>query len=576
MKLIKQGIYCLKLLKKISEKGLKIRLFICLVLPLIGVITSYLDRNIINEIAKGKTAIRAICILCIVRLAVEILEMILGHISLYVTFVQEKAIQNYIQNSVVEKSTSSDISVFDDRSYYDKLLFTQSNFHAMISTIWCIIDGISAFITLCTIIFMFSKYSIIMCIVIILSSLPYAFVARKYSMKRYECEMDCLSDQRKASYWVELGTRKEFSEMIRLYDLGPRIIDKYNVLWDKVVRREKKIEKSSMYESILFSIIPKVVIAGVTFYITIQILYEDGSIGDYALYTALSMQLLNYTKVVFQTVNNFLENQMILETVEEFEEKTVKNIKSGNKMLRSIESISFQNVSFNYPSMKKKVLDNISFEVGKGEKFVIVGSNGSGKSTITKLLLRFYDVSEGEILINGVNIKEYNLQSLRGEFAVYFQNELNFCSSIEDNISLFSDEIDSDSMNDVVDNFDLETIVKKGDEKLGFKQELYKRFEENGIEVSGGENQRIALARALYQNGSCIVLDEHTSAMDFIHMNKANKFIQNKYKDKIVIIITHKMDDFFDNAKFLFVNNGVCKNISNKEIEQYMVEEVGL
>ena len=85
-----------------------------------------------------------------------------------------------------------------------------------------------------------------MCIVIILSSLPYAFVARKYSMKRYECEMDCLSDQRKASYWVELGTRKEFSEMIRLYDLGPRIIDKYNLLWDKVVRREKKIEKSSM------------------------------------------------------------------------------------------------------------------------------------------------------------------------------------------------------------------------------------------------------------------------------------------------------------------------------------------
>lgn len=204
------------------------------------------------------------------------------------------------------------------------------------------------------------------------------------------------------------------------------------------------------------------------------------------------------------------------------------------------------------------------------------GSNGSGKSTITKLLLRFYDVSEGEILINGVNIKEYNLESLRGEFAVYFQNELNFCSSIEDNISLFSDEIDSDSMNDVVDNFDLETIVKKGDEKLGFKQELYKRFEENGIEVSGGENQRIALARALYQNGSCIVLDEHTSAMDFIHMNKANKFIQNKYEDKIVIIITHKMDDFFENAKFLFVNNGVCKNISNKEIEQYMVEEVGL
>lgn len=563
----------MNLLKKISKKGLKIRLIICLILPLVGVATSYLDRNIINEIAKGKSTIKIICILCIMRLAIEIVEMILGHIAMYVTFIQEKSIQKYIQNSVIKKSTDSDISVFDDRSYYDKLLFMQSNFHTMISTIWCIIDGISAFITLGTIIFIFSKYSIIMCIVIILSSLPYAFVLRKYSIKRYECEMDCLSEQRKSSYWVELATQKEFSEITRLYNLGPKMIDKYNLLWNNVVSREKKIEKNSMHELILFSVVPQVVIAGVAFYITIQILHGGGSIGDYALYTSLSLQILNYTKVVFQTVNNFLENQMILETVEEFEEKTVKNINNGSKMLREIESISFQNVSFKYPYMKKKVLDNISFEINKGEKLVIVGSNGSGKSTITKLLLRFYDVSEGEILINGVNIKEYNLASLRKEFAVYFQNELNFCSSIEDNISLFSDEIDYKCMNDIAEHFDLKTIVKKGNEKLGFKQELYKRFEENGIEVSGGENQRIALARTLYQSGTCIVLDEHTSAMDFIYMNKANDFIQNKYKDKIVIIITHKMDEIFENAKLIFVNNGGCKNISNEEIEQYLLED---
>lgn len=564
-KLFNQIIYCFKLMFNISKRFLLIRLVACFFLPILGITVSFIDKSIINQIIYGKQAIKLISILCILRVLIDTVILVLGHISSYVSLLQERLLEQYVHILIIKNSTESDITVFDDKSYYDKLLFTQSNFKSLASTIWCVLDGASSFISLIAIAFMFSKYNIFICLVIMISCLPYAIFARRNSIKAYECEMECLSDERKKSYWVDLASQKEFSGIVRLYKFGDKILQNYKSIWKKIYIKHNIVEKKRCIELTILSIFPKVLLGGVALYIALQIISGNGTIGDYSLYTGFSLQILTCTTSLFQTINQLFENQMDLETIKEFGKNTKSVITNGNKQLTEIKKIEFKNVSFCYPLMEKYILKNVSFTLNKNEKLAIVGKNGSGKSTIIKLLLRFYDVNQGKILINNRDIKEYDIESLRMCFSVYMQNQKNLCCSIKDNISMFDDNAEYCKIDDLVKHFDLEQIIEKGNKEKGIEQYLYKLFDEDGIEVSGGENQRIALARTMYRSGSCIILDEHTSAMDQGYTRKINQYIRNKYQNKITLIITHKLNEIDNDTKIIVIKKGSIVGFAEKK-----------
>ena len=232
----------------------------------------------------------------------------------------------------------------------------------------------------------------------------------------------------------------------------------------------------------------------------------------------------------------------------------VSVVDNGKIKLQSLESIEFKNVYFRYPKAKKTVLKDISFRIKKGENVGIIGSSGSGKTTIVNLLLRNIDATKGTILINGIDIKEYTKESLRKIFAYVPQKTLLFKGSVKENIG-FDNKYDLSELDKVMHTARLKDVVLKN--KEGFNYEL----EQSGINLSGGQKQRISIARALLNGGECLIFDDSFSSVDYITDRKIRQSLAKNYQDKMTILITQRMGTVKDTNKIIVIEEGKVEAI---------------
>ena len=230
--------------------------------------------------------------------------------------------------------------------------------------------------------------------------------------------------------------------------------------------------------------------------------------------------------------------------------------------------IEIKGVSKTYNG-KVKALDNMNFSVGKGELVGFIGPNGSGKTTLIKLLLRFYDVTDGEILLDGRNIKEYSLKKLRRLFGVVFQDFSMYAFSAKDNITMsdIDSEFDAERFRKAARLSEVENFAGKWAE--GYDTFLTKQFDEDGEELSGGQWQKIALARAFYKDAGFIILDEPNSSMDPEAEYKIFKQYDKIMKDKGAILISHRFSNVINADKIMVLENGgIVEEGTHKELMQ--------
>ena len=231
------------------------------------------------------------------------------------------------------------------------------------------------------------------------------------------------------------------------------------------------------------------------------------------------------------------------------------SIKDGNIQAGEFESLEFRNVTFRYPSAKKNTLENISFKINRGETVAVVGINGAGKSTAVKLMLRFYDVTDGEILYNGVNIKDYTLSSLRSSFATVFQDYKNFAISVYENV-MCHECTDWDKQK-------AQTALKqagvwKKTQSLpnGGDTVLTREFDEDGAGFSGGENQKVSTARLFASDYEIAILDEPSSALDPVAEYEMYENLIAATKGKTVIYISHRLSSAALSDRVLVIGDG--------------------
>jgi ABC-type multidrug transport system fused ATPase/permease subunit len=235
--------------------------------------------------------------------------------------------------------------------------------------------------------------------------------------------------------------------------------------------------------------------------------------------------------------------------------------------LEDIKNIKFDNVSFKYPD-SKIILKNISFEISENEKVMLVGLNGSGKTTLIKLLTRFYETSNGVIYINGLNIKEYNIKSLRSHIATVFQDFNVFSFTIRENVAIGDFDREKDDI--LIDsslqfsNFNNEEYLKSRNLDLYINRD----FENTGIELSGGQRQKLAISRAILRNSALIILDEPTASLDPITENEILDAFYRLYQDKILLMISHRFSSALKMDKILFIEDGEITGI-DKHINLY-------
>ncbi len=257
--------------------------------------------------------------------------------------------------------------------------------------------------------------------------------------------------------------------------------------------------------------------------------------------------ILNIPRVVvsFKRINEILSV-----------EPSISN--TGRIKLNSLESIEFKNVFFRYDKAREDMLKNISFRIEKGENVGIIGSSGSGKTTIVNLLLRHIDATSGEILINGIDIKEYDIESLRNIFAYTPQKTLLFKGSIRENLT-FDKNLANNVLDNVLDEAAIKDFIDNNSEGYEFK------IEQAATNLSGGQKQRMSIARALLSGGECLLFDDSFSAVDYITDKRIRSSINKNYSDKMVILVTQRVGTIKEADKIIVIDEGKIESIGNYE-----------
>ncbi len=257
--------------------------------------------------------------------------------------------------------------------------------------------------------------------------------------------------------------------------------------------------------------------------------------------------ILNIPRVLvsFRRINEVLNASVSIEN-------------TGSIKLTNLESIEFKNVYFKYEGAEDYMLKDINFRVEKGQSLGIIGSSGSGKTTIINLLLRHLDVTKGEILINGINIHEYNLESLRNIFAYTPQKTLLFKGSIRENL-IFDSKVSNNVLDKVLTEADVKEFIDKNKEGYEYK------VEQAASNLSGGQKQRISIARALLSGGECLLFDDSFSAVDYITDKKIREYIKKDYKDKMIILVTQRVGTIKESDNIIVLDEGKIESMGNYE-----------
>jgi len=548
-------------------------------------------RNLINELIGAKdSSVLVIWILVIVlsNVTFTFLKKTLKRLL----DVQEKDLFWQIERAFSDKIMSIEYRYLEDPYYLDlkeRATFAMRNQSSLSRLINMAITFINQSVTVVGLVVLILNLSWILVISLIFTVFILIFIQARFSKYQLKFFSELIPVNRRYGYYVNLTFDKTIHKDSRLFNMTGMFTDiivKYNIEINKWF--SKFYRKIGLYIG-LFQVV--VVLQTILAYGFVGAWTLGGqiSIGDLAMYVSAAVGFSSAVITLGESIISILQVLGYLEPFMELMEIPVLAQSEGKEKINVIESIEFSKVSFKYPKTDKLILDDISFIIEKGQKISIVGLNGAGKSTIVKLLCRLYKPDEGRILVNGKDIYDYSYEDYMLCISAVFQDYKLFNFSIYENISCNDIGSDDEKVSDILEMVDM----KKKVESLpnGVKSLFGKEYDEEGVEFSIGQSQKIAIARALYKDSSLVILDEPTSALDPIAEAEIYENFNNLVGDKTAIYISHRMsssifcdrilvinegriEDFDSHQKLMKKKNSLYYKLFNSQAENYRYEKV--
>ena len=343
---------------------------------------------------------------------------------------------------------------------------------------------------------------------------------------------------------------------VRALQSKNKIIQINHQIQSKFQKEMHKIIKENNGRTIIALFGEVVGVAIIEIWLIFRVLYQNSlSVSSYVFYAGIITRLYGSLSMVFSSYSGMQEDLLYSKDFFEFtnKEPTISSPKDAIKLDNKLPKIEFENVSFKYPEGDKNVFENLSFTIEPGEHIALVGENGAGKTTLIKLLLRFYDVDEGAIKINGVDIKQIDLDTWYSQLGTLFQDFNRYPFSIEENITIGGETKKIDKLKSVIQESGVDEIADKLPH--GLDTILDSSFEK-GVEPSGGQWQRVAIARAFYRDANILILDEPTAAIDSKAEYKIFNSIFDHQAEKGAIIISHRFSTVRRADRILVVSKG--------------------
>ena len=486
----------------------------------------------------------------------------------YIVSASTKNVLKQLNNRIFNKAITLDVECYENPEFYDKYqratnVLAWSYYDFVCSAVSVILSSIvSLGLVIGTVASINPVY------LLFLAPVFLVFIIETLKSKQvYKRDLEMTKNNRIKAYTQRTVFLKDFSKDMRTSNIFAVLMQRFKAAIDGNVEILRKYGWKLFFFSTVSSLFSEFIpIIGTYAYAAYQFVYTNAlTVSGFSVVLSSINAVRESTMTVARHFDMLVGSALYFQNLREFFDYEPK-ITSGDKIPGELESLEFRNVSFRYPSADRDALENISFTINKGETFALVGVNGAGKSTLVKLLLRFYDVTEGEILYNGINIKEYDLNKYRSIFGAVFQDYKNFAISVYENVVCHecSDEEKALAEKALKQSGIWEKIASLPN---GADTVLTREFDKNGIGLSGGENQKVSAARLFAKDFEFAVLDEPSSALDPIAEYKMYENLIEVTKNKTVLYISHRLSSAVLSDKIIVIGGGrVLESGSHSEL----------
>ncbi|MED0936655.1 ABC transporter ATP-binding protein [Bacillus mobilis] len=511
----------------------------------------------------------------LILLAIYVVQTIIAHIKQHIEEVYRLKLAYSINVLLMEKSDNLSLEDFESSETYDQLQRAQNeaNFrpYQIFSQILVFISSTVTFISTAMILVLW-KWWIIACLLII--PLVSAVFFLKLDRKEFNIEWSRAPKRRKLWYLSFLLTKDITIKEIKLYNLGFYLIKQYKEIYGKFYVVDKELSRKRLGVSLFFQLINQFIMVSLIFFIVFAGFTKQIMIGTMVSF----MQAVSATQTawqnVIQQVFSMYENNLYMEQLFSYLDVEERDTNQRDEVftLENIETIQFENVSFRYPGHESYALRNINFNIRQNEVIGIVGKNGSGKSTIVKLLTRLYRDYEGQIFINSIPIERYSIYSVRDRIGVVFQDFVKFELTARENIGFGDIQYLSD------DTLLYRNAVQAGARDLiyglekGLDTQLGKWFPD-GHQLSGGEWQKLAISRAITKGADMYILDEPSASLDPQAEKDVFLNFQNILDQKIGIYISHRFSTVKHASNIMVLHEG---EVLESGTHEELLEQQGL
>jgi ATP-binding cassette subfamily B protein len=487
------------------------------------------------------------------------LGAVLGQSRTLVEHVLHSRLSNAINSAIIRKALVLDLHFFENAEFYDKLenARREADWRAMS----ILNDGfmmVQNVITLASFVVLLIAFSPFVALLLLVATLPLFIAQTRFSELNFRLLTWRAPESRRMMYLERLLTNSDSAKEIKLFGLGEPLLKRYHELFWKFYREDTALAKRRSLISVGFGILTSLSFYVAYAWIVFRTITGAITLGSMTLYLSVFRQSQGTFQGLLYNINSLYESALFMSNLYGFLELTPEMpiaARPRKAPLPIMQGIEFRNVSFKYPNRESWALHNVSLTIRPGEKIALVGANGAGKTTFIKLLTRLYDPTEGQILLDGVDLREYDIDDLRKRIGVIFQDFVRYMMTAGENIGFGQIEALDDKSR-------IERAAVKGgaDEVIGELPQGYEtmlgHWFERGRELSGGQWQKIALGRAFMRDAEVLVLDEPTASLDAEREYEIFQRFRQLTEGRIAILISHRFSTVRMADRIVVIENG--------------------
>jgi ATP-binding cassette subfamily B protein len=494
---------------------------------------------------------------------------VLGRLMDYFDALLADKYTRHVSIEVMKHASALDLATYEDPVFYDRLERARVQATDRLGMIQSIGRLVQQFITAVSLSISIVVFSPWLLLLLIVGVIPAFLGESHFAFLGYANNFRQTPIRRQLDYLRVLGGSREAAKELKLFGLKEFLIERFSRLADQIYRENVGLARRRLVAGALLSMVGTAGYYSAYVFIVWRTIHGVLTIGELTFLSGAIVQASGNIQQIFSTLASIADQALFLTDLLAFFEMRPTIVSKANALPAPrpmVRGFEFRNVSFHYPGNSRLVLDRLNFHLRPGERVALVGENGQGKTTIVKLMTRLYDPVEGQVLLDGVDLREYSLEDLYREMGVIFQDFMRYEMTARENIAV--GQIETVAHLEHLEEAARKSMAASVIERLpsSYEQMLGRRFE-GGVELSGGEWQKVALARAYLRNAQILILDEPTAALDARSEFEVFRRFADLTMGKTALFISHRFSTVRMADRVVVLENGkVTEDGSHEEL----------